>query len=240
VLVLASAEGVALITGISTIVGAAILAGVAAVTTNRRLTKQIAAERERQERDLRAAVERQREELHARTDGQEQQLNHARELADLADLRALLDEAAVALDHARKARGSADANLLGVAEAISSGALTGTPARSAQVLDPMVEEAADTLEEAGQPLVTLIARLQVRLGTAHPITTAFRRASAALHDQWRALAVEYPKRGLEAIEEDARHAGQEFGLFNQDFLDAAVELAGTVTMKGHKTAAEQS
>jgi hypothetical protein len=82
--VFASAEGVAFITGIATVGGAVILAGVAAFTTNKRLTKQIIAERERQERDLAAAAKRQREELDARTDGQRRQLDHARELADLA------------------------------------------------------------------------------------------------------------------------------------------------------------
>jgi hypothetical protein len=224
VLVLATGEGVAIITGAATIVAAAILAGVAAVTTNGRLSKQLIAERERQERDLAAQAERQ-----AAT------LAHDRELADLDDLRKLLDEAAVALDHARKARNHVEAIQLGIAEALNSGALTGTSARPTQVLNPMVKEAADKLEAAGQPLITLAARLQVRLGSAHPINTAFSRASAALHDQWLALANQYPKRGLEALEEDARHAGQEFGAFKEDFLKAAVEFAGTVATTGARS-----
>jgi hypothetical protein len=71
----------------------------------------------------------------------------------------------------------------------------------------------------------LLARLAVARRTERA------GAAAALHDQWKALVIAYPKRGFEAIEEDARHAGQEFGMFKQDFLVAAVKFAGTVPTK---------
>jgi hypothetical protein len=238
-LVVASAENVAYITGGATVVAALVLGGLAAWTADARLAKQIADSGRRQERELAADADRQQRELDARTKDQKRQLDNARQLADLADLRILLDEAAIALDHGRKARANAEGHLLGIGDAIKKGALTGTPMRPAGVLDPMIQEAADKLEEAGQPLVTLMARLEIRLGSSNEVTAAFGRASTALHDQWNALAVEYPKRGFDAIEEDARHAGQEFGVFKQDFLVAAVKLAGTVPTNGGLAPAEQ-
>jgi hypothetical protein len=248
VFVIADAEGVAFITGGATVLAALFLGGLAALAAERRLTKQMAdagtrQERElaemgaRQERELAADADRQQRELDARTKDQKRQLDHDRQLSDLADLRTLLDEAAVALDDGRKARAYADGHLLGIGDAINKGALAGGPTGPGEVLDPMIQEAADKLEGAGQPLVTLMARLEIRLGSGQEVTAAFGRAATALHDQWKALAVEYPKRGLEAIEEDARLSGQEFGAFRQEFLVAAVKLAGSVLTNGSKPAA---
>ncbi len=208
--VLASAEGVALITGIATIVGAAILAGVAAVTTNKRLTKQITAERERQERDLRAAGERQREELDERTDGQRRQLAHARELADLADLRKLLDEAAVALDEARDARDELDVSFTEHGRHLPD--------------EPKLK-----LADRGRRLFPLLVRLQIRLGPQHAITTQFSRAAEALLNTWRQVthfedddaAILVEKRKVIRDDLDA------FTTASLAFTKAAVERAGT-------------
>jgi hypothetical protein len=213
-LVLASAEGVALITGIATVVGAAILAGVAAVTTNKRLTKQITAERERQERDIVASAERQREELDARTDGQRRQLDHARELADLADLRKLLDEAAIALNDAIDA-----SHRLDVA--------------AAQHGTSLPDDAGDESAALGRLLVTLHARLQVRLGQHDPIAARFDDASKAMWDSWLHARATPEETSSELMERRAhmRDAWRGLNVSNEAFLAAAAERVGTVPAK---------
>jgi hypothetical protein len=87
-LVLASAVEVAAITAGGTLVAALGLAVVTLHIANKRSSD----ETNRQLRNLDAEAERQRAAL-----------THARELADLADLRSLLDEAALALDRAYSA-----------------------------------------------------------------------------------------------------------------------------------------
>jgi hypothetical protein len=77
-----------------TLIGALVLATIAAETAETRQLRQIAAEAERQARSLEAERER-----HLAT------LAHDRELADLAHLRALLDQAAVALHRGDEAIG---------------------------------------------------------------------------------------------------------------------------------------
>jgi hypothetical protein len=67
-------------------VGAPLVALIAAYTAGRRQQRALDAESERH----RAALDAEARRLHA-------QLSHARELADRADLRALMDEAAVVL-----------------------------------------------------------------------------------------------------------------------------------------------
>lgn len=209
--VLASAVDVALITAIATVVGAAILAGVAAITTNKRLTKQITAERERQERDLVAATERQRGEFDARTDGQRRQLGHARELADLADLRKLLDEAAVALNDAIDASHRLDIT-------------------AAQHGTSLPDDAGDEAAALGRLLVTLHARLQVRLGQDDPIAARLDDASNAIWNSWRHARATPEEISSEQIERRARmrDAWRALNASNEAFLAAAAERVGTV------------
>ncbi len=78
-LILASAQGVAAITAGATVLAGLIVAAITARTTNHRQERQLSAEANRQ-----AAA-----------------LVHARELADIADLRQVLDEAGGYLDGAK-------------------------------------------------------------------------------------------------------------------------------------------
>jgi hypothetical protein len=203
-LVLASAGAV--ITAVATVLAAVTLATVAAVTTDKRLTKQIAAERERQERDLAAQIERQREAL-----------DSERKLADLGDLRSLHDEAAVALDAVRLATEKAHAN---VAWALSQKMTGEAKARLAQ-------EAREALNKTGPPLVSLAARLRVRLGSHDIITDEFDAASGAAGEMTVAAAELRLETGGD-VGSKAQEAGDNFARAEKAFTKAAVARVGTI------------
>jgi len=92
-----------------TVLGAIVVAGLTAVvtahTTNRRLDKQLNAERERMDSQLAAEKARQNA-----------QLQHDRELSDLAELRSLLDEASRLLSRIVKTSAQVAANWKGQSE----------------------------------------------------------------------------------------------------------------------------
>lgn len=85
------------------IAGAIVVALITAVTTTRRLTRQLKAESEHQERTIEAQEDRQRSELEAADERHRATLQADRDLADLADERALLDEVAITLYRANDA-----------------------------------------------------------------------------------------------------------------------------------------
>jgi nucleotidyltransferase/DNA polymerase involved in DNA repair len=185
--VLASTEGVAAITAGGTVFGAIVIAVLAAWTAGRRQKRQLREDGVRQ-----AAA-----------------LAHDRELADLADLRVLLDEAAVALDHAVPAElvslqlGS-DARKLGTKR---------------------------TIEDDARALDALHARLSVRMGPRHDITLSLGEATRSL----RAIGNQIP-RGSDALDAEAlaereRLMGNALeGLVrcSEALVQAAVDRAGTV------------
>lgn len=142
----ASAEAVAGITAGATLLAGLALAGVTIHTTNRRLSEE--------------AVRQKRA------------LGHDRQLADLTDLRVLLDEFAVALDRGRTAR---DEMVL--------------LAQTARHIQPRIHEevrrTADPAKAIGHELLALTMRLQVRLGGNDPIAVAALGASEALHAMWQ-------------------------------------------------------
>ncbi len=213
-LALANAEWVALIGAAATIIAAAILAGVAAVTTNRRQTKGLKDAGERQERELTADAERQRRELNARAEEQKRQLNHARELSDLADLRQLLDEAAAALNDAVDA-----SHRLHVAAGEHGSSLAHNPR--------------DEVANYGRRLVTLNARLQVRLGKDDPVTVHFDEGCNAIWESWRHASPDPEETSTERIErrKQMRDSWQALNTSLDVFLAAAVTRAGTVPMQ---------
>jgi hypothetical protein len=134
VLAVATAEGVAFITGGATIIAAVILGGLAAWTAERRQAAALA---------------------------------HDRELADLADLRSLLDEAAVALNRADDGRAASEVRF------------TERPAH-------MPDETMNEVRDAGRALFTLRERLYVRLGREDPMARSFASATTALLSMWHA------------------------------------------------------
>jgi hypothetical protein len=197
-LALASAEWVALIGAGATITAAAILAGVAAVTTNGRLTQQILAESEKQQRELAHDQERQQRDL-----------THARELADLADLRVLLDEAAVALDRSED-------RVLAIHSTVR---LTTDPSRRKDLLSDETEALGEALTE----VLVIRARLQVRLGGG-AINLGFGNAVAAMYE------VEKAGYASETDTDDAKvkavAALDRFQKGKDTFLKAALERVG--------------
>lgn len=193
VLVLASADGVAGITAGATLTAALGLAFVTIYTTNRRLSE----ERDRHMREL----------------------DHDRELADLSDLRALLDEAAVAIDQARATRRQAE-RMVDKASAKGS---------SQQQRRQYVKEVSREIEQTVRPLVAMNARLRVRLGADDPITTAL--DEAANHLQVMNLYSLFLQWLDDAKEDDdtaaqAKKRGSDFERASETFLAAAAQRAG--------------
>jgi hypothetical protein len=188
-LVLASAEGVAAITAGATLLAAGGLAYVTLAANGKRLD----AERERQVADL----------------------AHDREMADVSDLRKLLDEAAVALDSARDALEHVEVRLIEWGAALS----------------PDVKA---KLEMHGRALVALHVRLLVRLGVDNLIAAHFGAAARAAHEAWQQvhrLEDDTPQ----TLAAKVRVVKDQRQIFNGEvraFLAAAVEGAGAVTMKG--------
>jgi hypothetical protein len=153
-------------------------------------------------------------------------LENARELADLADLRVLLDQAAVALDKARQPFNKAVAIVRPRPIQYSVG-------KASELVDALVSDIEDHVL-----LQTLAVRLAVRLGDDHPITAEFRRASQAMHLLWRTFAEKYdPAEPLSAKGSDVAIAHAAFIKAGTAFLAAAVDRAGTVPTKGGRMTA---
>lgn len=184
---IAAAEAVAGITAGGTLLGALGIAIVTIHTTKLRLG---------------AEGERQRHEL-----------NHDRELVDIADLRQLLDEAATALDRAEAARLPAEDDILIVGDDGPHEARREIAWRSAGRLRPVMP-----------PLVALTARLRVRLGPDDPITASFVKATQGLAMMCDGL--QDPK--CNSVEVVKRY-GREFIDGSTGFFAAAVGRAGTFT-----------
>jgi hypothetical protein len=204
---------------------ALIVATIAAVTAARRLGQQLAAERERTLLQLEAEDSRLQRQLAAEGERQDAQLVHARELADLADLRALLDEAAVALHRARYTLDEVRSNLSSYSFGFFKSEERAKPYRD--------------LEPAGQELDALRERLAVRLGASHYVVEHFTLADAAALEIYRAI-------GLLQLEDDpqdeaGRHSVRDFmkqtrervqteradfDMYRQAFMEAAQSVAG--------------
>jgi hypothetical protein len=203
-LVIGSAEGVAGITAGATLLAALGLAGVTIYTTNRRVS---------------AESDRQKREIDERTKGQKRLLDHQRELADLADLRTLLDEFALALDRARTAR---DEMVV----------LAQTARRRRSTIDTDIGRTAGAAKQVGQELLALTMRLRVRLGSENPLAVASEEVADAVPRMW----VQVEQFGNEMSLSDARElfglAQQDFGRWSTEFTFAAVKRAGTVDTRG--------
>jgi hypothetical protein len=184
-------------------VGALItVAVITAATTDRRLTRQIAADAARQERDLAAEAERQRATL-----------AHDRELADLAGLRMLLDEAAVALDAGEAARGSLQVAFAEHGRNVDKAEL-------------------DEGKACGQALFALRERLRIRVGTEHLLARGFSEAALALLKTWSAisgLSVDDSPEALETCRAIVRASRTEYEHGFAGFTRAAVVAAGVAS-----------
>jgi hypothetical protein len=140
---------------------------------------------------------------------------HDRELADLADLRAVLDETAIALDRA-------------VPVELVSPRLTDHDRQL---------DAKYMMNENALALDALHTRLSVRLSPRHEITLALGRAIESL----RGIADQIP-RGLGALDNDALDARAQLmdrswdalKRWAAEFIEAAVRRAGSAPIQGEE------
>jgi hypothetical protein len=145
---------------------------------------------------------------------QRESLRHDRELVDLADLRTLLDEAAIALDRAGRVREDVE----------SAFALAGFA---------IPDEKKQALDEQFTKLAELNARLSLRLGVEDLVTVHFEEANDALYFILEAL---YPQQGASPqATEKSREKILEYGAKSAGhagaFFTAAVKRAGTIQME---------
>lgn len=184
-------------------VGVLLVAVITAVTTNRRQERQIAAAAEAQER----AVAAERERLVV-------QLEHDRTLADRADLRGLLDEAAQRL---RDADASCRDTLLGLQ-------------LHAHELDAYLPDALRRLEVVGNDLDGLATRMRIRLASHEPTLVAFEAATEAVLDVFRRVGVIARLRDDRQLDTDVDAIGlaaDRFAERARTFFAAAVDRVGT-------------
>jgi hypothetical protein len=211
VLALATAEAVAFIGAGATILAAIILGGWAAWAADRRQARQIADSGQRQARELAAEGERQRATL-----------AHDRELADLHDLRALLDEAAVAVQRGKGARETAEGAVLA--------------ARLGK--RESIEDGVSGLEGASVEIYSFQARLKVRLGGIDDTVEALGEAAGHLRTMGADIALAAVTKNVgEATEAKAQEEGTAFTVASVRFFEAARHRAGAsvpaiVTMPG--------
>jgi hypothetical protein len=202
-MVIASAEAVAAIAAAATLLAAAGLTYMTLHTTKLRLTH----ERERQKAELAAEAGRQADAL-----------DHERELADLHDLRNLLDQAAAALDRADGARRAAGVLISFAGDEDIGGDAAEMTARH------------DQLKAAIPELVTLSARLRVRLGPDDPLTASFTKAQGALDVIRLGLWIMRRSEGGDRAKKVKAKAKEESAAFTdamEAFFNGAVERAGT-------------
>ena len=191
-LAVATAEGVAFIGAGATIVAALLLGSLAAWNSGRRQKAQIEDAGERQKRELTGEAERQ-----AGT------LAHDRQLSDLADLRALLDETAIAIHEARKARDD-------------------LRVRFTEHGAKLPQDVKTKFAEAGQVIDALTSRILIRLGVRHSISQQFAAISAAMLSTWHQVGF---------LDEDAGESLAPMLEFDEAmamFFVEAVKIAGTV------------
>jgi hypothetical protein len=172
-----------------TLIGALVLALLAAETADTRQQRQIDADADRQTRALEAERER-----HIAT------LAHDRELADVADLRGLLDEAAAVLHRADHA----------------AFALAEAHAKEGPDVD------ADRIQRLATEVYALDAlepRLVVRLGGSSDVTRAFADATTAALN-----TVQSVRKKADPIE--VTTAADALGNAQERVMSAIVELAG--------------
>ncbi len=148
---------------------------------------------------------------------QRESLRHDRELVDLADLRALLEEAAIALDRAGNVREEVEASFASEGFA-------------------MPDEQKEALREQFGKLAELNARLSLRLGVEDAIAVHFEEANDALYlileclytKEWdSAAAVERSREMI--LDYGAKSAGH-----SSAFMTVAVERAGLVQRESNK------
>jgi hypothetical protein len=141
-------------------------------------------------------------------------LDHSRELADLADLRALLDDAARVLDLAKNIRFEAeeDFNERG---------------------RPPGDEVAESMSSRIEAMISLHSRLLVRLGFSDPLVQHFGDATLSMQSTSSAFGSFGPddRASRESVRRSIEVAARSFKKSARAFLEAAVDRTGTVPMR---------
>ena len=141
-------------------------------------------------------------------------------MADLDDLRKLLDEASVALNQAEVTRDA-------VEEGVEMTTELPAPAKKRAV-----GKTWEPLKATLPPMVNLTARLRVRLGPNDPITVSFDKARMSIEAILEATALytfQTPGgRGQEHTIAKYNAADAEFRASSMAFVAAAVKRAGTL------------
>jgi hypothetical protein len=184
------------------VAGAIVVALIAAGTAHRRLERQLTEESERHRKSLTAEGERQ-----------DARLAHERRLADLADLRALLDEAAVALHRADYARADMKVAVM----------------QYGRELDVHAPNAREILHERGRALDALAARLAIRLAFNDRVVREFEGANEALLTMVRRAGylAEIGHYRPDEVRQEIMAASDAFEESMRRFHRAAVASAGT-------------
>jgi hypothetical protein len=157
------------------------------------------------------AGRRQKRALEAEAGRLAQQLDHDRELADLADSRAVMDSAAIALHHASYAAAKVRQDFM------THGAWIAERA----------SETVSAIHERGEALDQLRQRIAVRFGTDHALVQHFDAANGALLEVAR--QVRWPNDMIDISEAwpVIESKGKDFENARRQFLAAAVSTVGT-------------
>jgi hypothetical protein len=150
---------------------------------------------------------------------QREALNHDRELTDLADLRVLLDEAAIAIEQ-------------------SHDKFDNLVKRFDEHGRSLPDEPRDELAEAGRVVLALSARLNIRLGENGPVALPFEQAGEEMLKTFHGIHPDDLNRASDdAIEEKLEEMELSKAAFEvawAEFTTAAVERAGTVETRGSR------
>jgi hypothetical protein len=144
-------------------------------------------------------------------------LKHERELADLDDIRKVLDEATLALSEASDAAKRSRHRVFGEIHDSTD------PSTRRQT----AEEIESELRQISDPLSPLLARLRVRLGSTDPIAHAFYRARLATLELVT-CAVSARSGSIEKVHDQYRATEDRLNSAIPEFSVPAVQRYGTV------------
>jgi hypothetical protein len=151
---------------------------------------------------------------------QREALNHDRELTDLADLRVLLDEAAIAIER-------------------SHYKFDNLVKRFDEHGRDLPDEPREELAEAGRAMLALSARLKLRLGENGPVASPFEQAGNEMLKTFHKIHPDELNGAPDnVVEEKLGEMELSKAAFEEawtEFTTAAVRRAGTIETRGSRT-----
>ena len=209
--VIATAEGVAFITGSATVIAAVVLGGWAAKAASDRQEKQLADAGTRQERELADAGERQQRSLASEYDRQQAALDHDRRLVDIRHLRELLDGAAAAYEESYSTTVNFAVSLSRTPDE------EGIPIRGADY---------STMLQAFKRLGIEAHRIEMRFPPDHKIPSTYNEVYALINERFEHLRAVPDDEviGTERDDEDTKIAGRIMAAFKAFTAAVRVEV----------------